>query len=110
MRTQFRALSPGSLEPDAGIPIRQMDATTALMAWWKSADPASGIRDERNIQGRLFEPPRLHISTDKKLATAESELSDRLSGGVIQRLGTRVRFPGRMLSAFGFLAHFDLRG
>ena len=35
------------------------------------------------------------------------ELSDGLSGRVIQRLGTRVRFPGRTHNTFGFLAQTD---
>ena len=50
--------------------------------------------------------PRIHISKYKNFGR-EGELSDGLSGRVIQRLGTRVRFPGRTHNTFGFLAQTD---
>ena len=50
--------------------------------------------------------PWLHISKYKNFGR-EGELSDGLSGRVIQRLGTRVRFPGRTHNTFGFLAQTD---
>ena len=50
--------------------------------------------------------PWLHISKYKNFGR-EGELSDGLSGRVIQCLGTRVRFPGRTHNTFGFLAQTD---
>ena len=88
--------------------------TLPLLAWCTSADPAverSGIRDDGrekytapSLRGSIFQQAK------NWQAPSESELSlsDRLSGGVIQRLGTRVRFPGgRTRNTFGFLAQTD---
>ena len=63
----------------------------------------SGMRE---IYGSGLVSPWLHISKYKNFGR-EGELSDGLSGRVIQRLGTRVRFPGRTHNTFGFLAQTD---
>ena len=60
----------------------------------------------REIYGSGPVSPRIHISKYKNFGR-EGELSDGLSGRVIQRLGTRVRFPGSAHNTFGFLAQTD---
>ena len=60
----------------------------------------------REIYGSGLVSPWLHISKYKNFGR-EGELSDGLSGRVIQRLGTRVRFPGSAHNTFGFLAQTD---
>ena len=64
----------------------------------------SGMMGE--IYGSRRVSPRPHISKYKNFGR-EGELSDGLSGRVIQRLGTRVRFPGSAHNTFGFLAQTD---
>ena len=78
---------------------RQMDATTGDQLIPLAL---SGMRE---IFGSGRVSPRIHISKYKNFGReGERELSDGLSGRVIQRLGTRVRFPGSAHNTFGFLA------